>query len=228
MGEYILESKSSCKYLGVLLDEHLRYQDQTNKILASMAIGIKTILQIRHLVPLKTKLELVKSLVLSHIQYPIHLLNGLSKANVNRLNRQINWALRCCYQCGMWSRMLPYRVKSGILPAEYQIQHAVTAKTWSIVQQHACAFKSLQFPNLDYVTNHRTGNLALVCPGKTTHLQKSFLTIGMKNLNKYPKNIKQAKTLKIFKKQSFQHLLQLYSRSPQNRDLTGWNNFIIQ
>ena len=223
----VIENKSSCKYLGVYLDQHLSYTDQINKILANMAVGIKSILQIRNLVPLKARLQLLKSIVLSHLHYSVHLLSGLTSANLMRLNRQINWALRCCYFGAAKERITQYRLRSGILPAEYQIKYALSFKTWCIINNRANAFKDLPFPNLSYIINTRTQNYALENPGKSRIMQNSFLTKGIQQLNTIPHKIRCEQSTKTFKRKAWAQFTKCYAEQPNNRILTGWENFHI-
>ena len=76
-----------------MLDIHLSFECQVNKILANMAMGIKTIILLRNRIPLRSRLQLLHSLVLSHLQYSVHLLGAISQRHILRLNRQINWGL---------------------------------------------------------------------------------------------------------------------------------------
>ena len=150
-GGTAIQSKFSCKYLGIVIDHHLSFKEQVNKTLSNMAMGIKTILLLRNQLPVSSRLELLNSLVISHLQYPMYMLSSLTDQNLNRLNRQLNWGLRCCYDVCRREHITKYRLKSGVLPVELQMNYAMTIKFWLIINGHSHAFRELDFPNLPSV-----------------------------------------------------------------------------
>ena len=76
--EFIEQSKSA-KYSGVYLDQNLTYQMEEQNILRKMATGIKVLYSIRNILPEKTRLLLLNSLVLRHLHYSSTLINGISQ-----------------------------------------------------------------------------------------------------------------------------------------------------
>ena len=73
----------SIKYLGVHLDNHLKYDIQVKHTLKKMATSNKTLAQIRGSLPKETRLLLYRSLVISQLEYPILLLTNLSKEAIS-------------------------------------------------------------------------------------------------------------------------------------------------
>ena len=61
--------KTSCCYLGIMIDNNLNFDIQLNKTLAKMANSIRSIYLVRHHLPLKARIRLFKSLVLSHLNF---------------------------------------------------------------------------------------------------------------------------------------------------------------
>ena len=59
-----------------------------------MCCGIRTIQTIRQVLPLKVRETLVNALVLSHLQYSVLLMTGLTEQRKQQLNRQIRWAVK--------------------------------------------------------------------------------------------------------------------------------------
>ena len=64
-----IEPKTSCRYLGIMIDYNLNFDKQLNKTLTKMANAIKSIYLARHLLALKTRNDVFKLLVLSHLNF---------------------------------------------------------------------------------------------------------------------------------------------------------------
>ena len=58
-----MEPKTSCCYLGIMIDNNLNFDIQLNKILSKMANAIRSIYLVRNFLPLKARIGLFKSLV---------------------------------------------------------------------------------------------------------------------------------------------------------------------
>ena len=78
VGGKVIESKKSVKFLGIMIDSHLIFQE-VKKILKKMACRIKTIAAIQKPFYIQTRLLLLQSLVFSHLHYSSVLLSGISQ-----------------------------------------------------------------------------------------------------------------------------------------------------
>ena len=223
-----VSNKRSCKYLGVAIDEHLTFHGEINRILAKMATGIKTIMLIRNTLPLPARIQLLKSLVLSHMSYSSCVLSGISTTDLRRLDRQINWGLRACYYVGNRERMTHYRLRAGVLNADYQIKQAICIKFWSILNNHCMAFRHLPFPNLIFREHKRTLKISLNNAGKTCYLQNSFLMVGVQQFNEMSICTKDVHSKQKFKKYATDFFQKSYENLPHDRILTGWNVLYIR
>ena len=63
-------------------------------MLQKMATAIETIECIRDEFPLRTRILLLNALVLNHFHYRCMLLNGCTKKNLDKLEKQIKWGTR--------------------------------------------------------------------------------------------------------------------------------------
>ena len=75
VGNYQVNLTETVKFLGVNIDISLTFDKEINKILQKMATAIQTIKCIREEIPLRTRILLLNTLVLSHLHYPCMLLN---------------------------------------------------------------------------------------------------------------------------------------------------------
>ena len=96
LSEVHLKPSSDVKLLGVTFDETLSFEKEINLILKKMAIGIRTIQALKTFLPHKTRFILFHALVLSHLQYPLLLLTGITEKNKKQLNKQMKWGYKVC------------------------------------------------------------------------------------------------------------------------------------
>ena len=89
-----IKPKNYCRYLGIMIDSKLNFHVQLNKVLSNMATAIRSIYLIRYRLPLKARLMLFKSLVLSHLKFSALFFQNLKFSEKQRINRQINWGIK--------------------------------------------------------------------------------------------------------------------------------------
>ena len=113
-----IKPQNHCRYLGIIIDSNLNFHVQLNKVLSNMATAIRSIYLLRYQLPLKARLMLFKSLVLSHLTFSA-LFQKLNFSAMQRINRQINWGIKVCYMRKKIERSTDLLVKSDNLPAEF-------------------------------------------------------------------------------------------------------------
>ena len=77
--ENIAELKS-VKYLGVIIDNKLKFDGEVKKILQRMACGIEVLNAYSNSLPEKLKIVLLNAIVISHLLYIALILVGLQKS----------------------------------------------------------------------------------------------------------------------------------------------------
>ena len=101
----IQSSTSSCSKLklchtttdnnfGFIFDSDMSFTDQINSLSKSCHFHIRDIRRIRHLLPLSAATALANSLVSSKLDYCNSLYNGISQANLNKIQRIQNTLAR--------------------------------------------------------------------------------------------------------------------------------------
>ena len=78
------------KYLGVIIDSRLKFDDEVKKILKGMACGIKVLKTLSKSLPEKSKIFLLNSIVISHLHYSALTLIGLQISLLTTLEKQLN------------------------------------------------------------------------------------------------------------------------------------------
>ena len=113
-----IEPKTSCRYLGIIIDNNLIFDIQLNKTLTKMANAIRSIYLVRHFLPLKARIGLFKSLVLSHLNFSAIFFQSLSVMSLQRVNSQINWGINDCHLRKKFDSARDLLLKCRILSAE--------------------------------------------------------------------------------------------------------------
>ena len=85
-----------CRYLGIMIDSKLNFHVQLNKFLSNLATAIRSIYLIRYRLPLKARLMLFKSLVVSHLTFSALFFKNLKFSEMQRINQQINRRIKVC------------------------------------------------------------------------------------------------------------------------------------
>ena len=83
-----------------------------------MAAAIRSLYLVRNHIPLEVRLQVFKSLVLSHLSFSGVYLQTLSAKNIPRINRQIIWGIKVCYMRRKFDHCRDILLKSHVLPAE--------------------------------------------------------------------------------------------------------------
>ena len=88
-----LKPTDKSRYLGVILDKELTYQKQLNNVISKMALAIRSNYFVRNQIPLKSRITLFRSLVLSHLEleFSATFFQSLPSYSIDRINKQIRW-----------------------------------------------------------------------------------------------------------------------------------------
>ena len=84
-----LKPTDECRYLGVILDKELTYQKLLNNVIGKMPLAIRSVYLVRNQIPLKARINLFRSLVLSHLAFSAIFFQSLPSYSIDRINKQI-------------------------------------------------------------------------------------------------------------------------------------------
>ena len=93
--------------LGFIFDSDMSFTDQFNSLSKSCHFHIKDIRRIRHLFPLSAATALANSLVSSKLHYCNSLYNGISQANLNKIQRIQNTLARVVTNTSKFEHITP-------------------------------------------------------------------------------------------------------------------------
>ena len=118
---YRLEISEKCRFLGVIIDGELTYQNQLIKVISKMASAIRSLYLVRYQVPLKTRINIFQSLVISHLDFSVIFFQNLPSYSIDRFNKQINWGIKYCFMKTKYDTARDLLLETKSLPAELQI-----------------------------------------------------------------------------------------------------------
>ena len=120
---------------------------------------MKAVHTIRSIYGEETKL-LLKSIILSHLQYPTLLLTGITSNLIDTLNQQVNLALKICFYRKKYDSSNDLRERYQMLPfrATHDIRAACYFWKW---QNENSLFSIEEMPTSKVKVNIRTKELTL-------------------------------------------------------------------
>ena len=126
------------KTLGFLLDESLTLERQVNNVKRQCGLILKNLWQVNRCFDFRTKVLLVKQLVISRLDYCNILYNGLPKKLIDRLQKTLNSCARFVYNLqGHQDDYTPYLKEMHVLPIEKRIVFKACLTSYKIVWESA-------------------------------------------------------------------------------------------
>ena len=133
-------SGSTGKTLGFLLDENLTLERQVNSVKRQCGLILRNLWQVNRCLDVRTKILLVKQLVISRLDYCNVLYNGLPKRLIDRLQKTLNSCVRYVYNLqGHQEDYTPYLKEMHVLPVEKRIMLKACLMAFKIVWESAPA-----------------------------------------------------------------------------------------
>ena len=149
--DHPIEPSSCVRYLGVHLDQSLTFEVEIKNILKKMACGIKTLYTVKTFLPEEFCPKLLNALVLSQIQHPTILVNGISHNLTTSLEKQLSWAVKACFSRNKYDSSSDLKIKHSIFPIKFMLAYRSVTYFWKYQNSLIPAFKtSLKLPNANF------------------------------------------------------------------------------
>ena len=198
------------KISGVYFDSNMSMSDQINNICKSVRFQLRSVSQIRRYITRDACNHVIRSHVLSRLDYCNGLLTDIPDVQIRRLQRLQNWAARIIFKVG---RRQDPSVLIGSL-------HWLTIKERVMFKILLLVFKTFHNQAPKYInsclqlyaplrTNLRSSAnpFRLPCPRTRSKAgDRTFTVAATKEWNKLPSSIKSADSVSIFKKLLKTHL----------------------
>ena len=114
-----LECKDFVKYLGVLIDHKLSWNNHINTILLKISRTVGLLSKLRHFVPLNTLVSIYRSLIAPYIRYGLVAWGQTSKKQLNKLLILQKRVLHFIHFANPRDHAIPLFINTKILPVNF-------------------------------------------------------------------------------------------------------------
>lgn len=208
----LIPISDSTKFLGVVLDRHLKFNLHAQSLVRKISFGIRAIIKTRSYFQPHIIDSLYHAHIHSHLSYCISAWGNTYFAHLSQLQRLQNQALRLMTFSHFLSKATPLYCSLNIHPVHQLFQFKLTIVIYKLFRNiaHIDGFIIETFVNTNVTRFSELDNRLL--PKVRTNYGKLTTTFaGIKLWNSIPHTIKSSPTVHIFKNQVKKYFLQLSS-----------------
>jgi hypothetical protein len=215
IGQSEISPSTSCKSLGVMLDNHMAMDVQIQSVCKSTLYHIRNISTIRQLIPQSAAAALMHSLVTSRLDYCNSLLYGVPACKLQQLQRVQNIAARVVTltRCSPENHITPVLKSLHWLPIKIRIDFKILLLTYKCVNALAPKYLCNLVKKKKCPRPLRSEKLELLKVPKTrlkTYGDRSFQYAAAVEWNKLPLDIRESPSVSCFKSNLKTHLFRQY------------------
>lgn len=212
IGDSSITPSSTIKNLGVVFDQTLSMSDHVRSVVKTVNFHLRNIYRIRRYITFDSCNHLVRSLILSRLDYANSLLYGISEMDRVKLQRLQNRAARLIYKCNRLHPSEPLRRELHWLPVDKRVIFKILLLTFKGMQDLTPAYLSQLHAHYKPGRNLRSSNANLLHVPRTYRSvgDHSFHVAGPCLWNSLPLYIRHSPSVNVFKK-----LLKTYLFPPE-------------
>lgn len=208
IGKLSITPALMAKNLGFYFDHQLNMNDQISLVSQICYLNLRDLKRIGSKLNQELKIQLVHSNILCFIDYCNASYGGLTRFNIQRLQKLQNNAARFIFQLNgkkKWQHIKPYLKKLHFLPVEYRIKFKISMLVFKCLNNMAPEYlKDLISLREAKRINMRMDNdfylLKSPKPPRFSRTEAAFMYIGPKLWNELPYFIRCMTELETFKK----------------------------
>ena len=165
----------------------------------------------RHLLPLSAATALANSLVSSKLDYCNSLYNGISQANLNKIQRIQNTLARVVTNTSKFEHITPILKKLHWLPIKQRIDYKLCLLTYKTlqIQQLTYLYNSLSFPSHSLSTRSSDSSVLSIPYVRTSLGKRAFSVIALRLWNSLPPDTRNSLSVSTFRSKLKTHLFKL-------------------
>lgn len=196
-----IENVTHFKYLGVVIDKDLSWKIHIDNLLHQVRCGIRQFYFLRNICNIDLLRSLYFALIHSKLQYGIHCWGGTFQNLTQKIRIVQNHFIRIILFKNKMESSFPLYTSLKVLP----IQHLFVFKVLQIFFIRS-GNNGTELIQHKYTTRSKAANLIKKPKINKTIMARSFVFLGPKIFNDLPNEMKNAKSILVFKKQLKQWL----------------------
>lgn len=197
-----IEKVNSIKYLGMIIDDHLKMSEHVEYIIKKVSKKIGFLGRISRKLPLGHRITLYKTIIAPHFEYCSSVLYMCNKGEFEKLQKQQNRAMRIILRCSYITSVdimletlawmsIRQRIVYNTLIYIFKIRHNILPKVLCDKIHYVSDRHNYPVRSADDFSIYRT---------KKTSTKNSIFYNGLQQFNGLPDEIKKEKNLSSFKK----------------------------
>ena len=203
IGDITISLSSTIKNLGVTFDQKISMENHVKSLVKTVNFHLRNIYRIRRFITFESCHHLVRSLVLSRLDYANSLLLGISAKDRKKLETLQNKAARIIFRCNRLEPSAPLLRELHWLPVKERVIYKVLLLTYKSVNKLAPAYLTelLKAYKPGYENLRSAKKCLLDVPG--THRKcgdNAFCVAAPSHWNSLPLHIRLSPSVTIFKK----------------------------
>lgn len=196
------------KSLGVILDDHLRFDRHASAVAKACAYHTRALRHVRHLLTTELATTIACSIVATRLDYCNSLLYGAPEATLDKLQRAQNNLARVVTCSARRSSAKPLLESLHWLPVRQRCIYKLATLTYKVQSTTTPAYlNSFLIPRVPACSLRSGSAPRLVVPRTRTIIGSRAFSVAAPTVwNSLPDNVVNADTLTVFKKQLKSHL----------------------
>lgn len=208
VGDIVINTSSIVRDLGVLLDDRVSMESHVLNLRKQAYFQIRTVAQIRPYINTETAKTLMRSLVLSRLDYCNSLLYGIPKYLLNQLQVVQNTAARIIYRLRRRDHITPALISLHWLPIDMRIRYKILLITFKCLRGIGPIYLASLLSPVETGRSLRSSTEErLVCPlTRTNSGSRAFSSAAPVLWNALPSTLQNIQELDTFKNELKHHL----------------------
>ena len=217
IGTELIEPSEEVRNLGIIFDSQMSMCAHITGLCKSISFQLRNVSRIRRFLDQDTCHLIIRSLVLSRLDYGNALLLGINKSDLTRLQRLQNWAAKLIFCANKYDHVTPFLKELHWLPINERIQFKIILFVFKCINNIGPSYLASM---LSLYSPTRTG---LRSSTDSTRLQehrihhgtlqsaanRSFYFSAPKLWNTLPPALRSVASVNVFKKQLKSHMFPL-------------------
>ena len=217
-----LECKESVRYLGVIIDNNLSWENHIDHVAIKISRTIGLICKLRHFLPRHILLTIYRSLVTPYLTYGLIAWGQACKSHLEKLLKLQERALRFIYFSERNQHTIPLFIDAGVLPLKSLYYELLAHLMFEIRHRNAPGNIQVLFQDISdihsYNTRSSASNNFYTHSSRLSIQVNSFSRIGTKIWNEMPMSLRKLPK-NVFKRKIKQILFDILSSEDYYIDL---------